>query len=229
VSERASEHLTPSEPGQGSSWSRASSGDERNSPASGRLTGEARSLTAGKRSGYQRSIKGEGSFPSEFGHHLAGLIDGEGHFGIMQRRKPRTGTLNYSCIFAMDMRDDDTAVLERLQEVTGLGLLYNSGPRNQGPQRLDAKPVMMWRVHTKADCLALVAILEEYRLWTKKARDFHIWAQAVRYQNGPRPQGWEPMVRWYAEIRAIRQYDRPLTVEESYVVDALTLFELEDE
>lgn len=55
LTEPASKHLTPSEPGQGSPTSEASSGDERNSPAPGSESGEAGSV----------SVKDEGHSPDK--------------------------------------------------------------------------------------------------------------------------------------------------------------------
>lgn len=170
-----------------------------------------------------------GRMPDSFGYHLAGLVDGEGHFAIAKQVKARTGSVAYGCAFKMNLRDDDHAVLEMLHQTTGLGVLYMSVKKNDRKHIRDAKPMTMWTVQTKRECMAVVELFERYPLWTKKARDFHIWAKAVRYLNVGRPEGWEPMARWFEQIRAIRKYESTLTVEESFELDSLTLFDEEDE
>lgn len=170
-----------------------------------------------------------GRVPDEFWHHLSGLVDGEGHFAIAKQVKARTGSVAYGCAFKMNLRDDDHAVLEMIHERTGLGVLYMSVKKNDRKHVRDAKPMTMWCVQTKAECLELVEVFERFPLWTKKARDFHIWAKAVRYLNAGRPEGWEPLARWFEEIRAVRRYEAPLSVEESFELDSLTLFDEVDE
>lgn len=169
-----------------------------------------------------------GRVPDEFWHHLSGLVDGEGHFAIAKQVKVRTGSTSYGVAFKMNLRDDDTAVLEMIHERTGLGVLYTSVKKNDRKHFRDAKPMTMWCVQTKRECLELVAIFERFPLWTKKARDFHIWAKAVRYLNGSKPEGWEPMAHWFEEIRAVRQYDAPMPLDESYDLDAQPLWEDEE-
>ena len=143
----------------------------------------------------------------EVGYHFAGYVDGEGHFAITRNTKPRTGTVSYGVAFAMHVRADDRAVLERYQkELGGIGRLYEVAEQTRSTG-YTSRPTSMWTIHRKADCLILVNLFETYRLWTKKATDFHIWAKAVRYMNGPKPEGWAPMARWFEEIRAVRAYD----------------------
>lgn len=147
------------------------------------------------------------SIAPNVGFRFAGYVDGEGHFAVTRNTKPRTGAVSYGVGFAMQIRADDRAVLERYQkELGGMGRLYEvaSQTRSTG---YTSKPTVMWQINRKRDCLILVELFETYRLWTKKATDFHIWAKAVRYMNGPRPEGWAPMARWFDEIRAVRVYD----------------------
>jgi hypothetical protein len=147
------------------------------------------------------------SFYPEGGFRLAALTDGEGHFAIIRAHKRNTGTLNYSCAFAINVRADDLPLLERFHDALGLGQLYVSDSRGVQEQRPNNRPMAAWRVHNQADCLALVELFETYPLWSKKQRDFAIWAKAVRYWNSPKPDGWAPMAQWWEEIRAVREYE----------------------
>lgn len=134
----------------------------------------------------------------EQGWRLAGLTDGEGHFGISRRKQ------SYMCEFVIALRDDDEPLLRRLQETTGLGLLYHAKKRLDGHH-----DICRWYVTRKQECLRLVEIFNACPLWSKKARDFEVWRKAVLYWNGPRLEGWAPMERWYHEIREARGYIEP--------------------
>jgi hypothetical protein len=165
------------------------------------------------------------SVSPEIGYRFAGYVDGEGHFAINRATKP-SGTFVYGCTFVIHIRDDDRHVLERFQvELGGIGAMYEVGARFK-PGQTNTKPTVMWHIQNKAGCLFLVEVFEQYRLWTKKAGDFHIWAKAVRYLHGPRPEGKAPLERWFHEIRASRKYDAPLVSQrEVQQLDALMLWE----
>lgn len=167
-------------------------------------------------------MSNRGSIRSDFGHYFAGIADGEGHFSIQKQSRSKPG---YHCAFVLIMRDDDSDFVEWLRETTGLGAVYYQ-PERQKVGHL-SKPQVMWQVQNKADCCALADIFEQYPLHTRKARDCAIWIKAVRYQSSDRPEGWEPMARWFREIRAVREYEgRELEFDDSLDVewDALSLF-----
>jgi len=163
----------------------------------------------------------------EIGYRFAGYVDGEGHFAITRNTKPRTGTISYGVAFAVHVRADDRAVLERFQnELGGVGRLYEVAEQTRSTG-YTSRPTTMWTVNRKRDCLILVDLFETYRLWTKKASDFHIWAKATRYMNGPKPEGWAPMAGWFDEIRAVRAYDAPELDDTTRLPDLL-LFNSEE-
>lgn len=139
---------------------------------------------------------------SELGFRLAGFTDGEGHFAITRQQRPNRTSFVYGCNFIIPLRRDDRAILECFQAETGVGSLYDVERANKW-----GRPQSRWVVQRKAECLVLVGLFDEYPLWSKKARDYAIWRQAVLYMHGPRPEGKEPLERWFNEIRAIREYD----------------------
>ena len=109
------------------------------------------------------------------GHYLAGLTDGEGCFAIWKTVRPRKRD-GWRCAFLIHLRRDDLPLLEALQAETGLGRI-NLGRRSKvGGDH----PSVRWVVARKAECLQLVSIFEAYPLRSKKARDFEVWAEAVR-------------------------------------------------
>lgn len=156
----------------------------------------------------------------EIGYRLASLIDGEGCFYITKRTKHKASPL-YQCGFAMNMREDDTEILARFQRETQLGKLYRVSSAG-----VLGRPQTTWRIHSKSHCLALVRILDEYPLWSKKARDFTIWREAVIYMHGPRPEGKLPLERWFHEIRAVREFIPGEVAEVEEIVLPEPLFEM---
>lgn len=162
----------------------------------------------------------------ETGFRLASFADGEGHFAIVRSRKVTTRTWVYGCAFIAQLRDDDEEWLARLRALTGLGGFTRSGKRNlRGGWH--SKPQIRWAIQTKAECLRLVEMFDKYPLWSKKARDFAIWRQAVRYWCGPKPEGNAPLERWFHEIRAIREYAPGDLIEPEDIELAEPLFDLE--
>lgn len=159
----------------------------------------------------------------EVGYRLAGFVDGEACFSIGRHVKKATGTVLYMPAFTLNLRDDDAEVLRRYHRETGLGRVYQGGYRER-PGYRNSKPLFMWQINTKAECLALVEILERFELWSKKRRDFEVWAKAVRYWNGPKPEGNAPLERWFHEIREVRKYDSPADLRPTELV-AVPLFE----
>ena len=150
---------------------------------------------------------------SELCSRFAGFADGEAHFAISRLDRKSRGrgiyirpiTVCYSCSFIIKVRADDRAVLERFARELGIGGRFYSSRSKPTPGRKN-KPAVIWAVTRQEDCAALVGIFEHHPLWSKKARDFEIWARAVHYWCGPRSDGWEPMARWFDEIRAVRAF-----------------------
>lgn len=108
----------------------------------------------------------------EIGYRLAALCDGEGHFAI---RKAETA---YKCLFVVGLRADDAEFLHRMRDAVGLGSVttFPAYPTTGGRKR---SPAAHWRIAAKRECLAFVWILDAYTLWSKKARDYAIWREAV--------------------------------------------------
>lgn len=146
------------------------------------------------------------------GNRLACLADGEGHFAIVRRTQrsrgrgiaPRTVNPLFSCAFYVQQRADDKLFLETFAFATGLGRIYDVKAQPT-PGRAN-NPKVRWSVHRTADCVALVRLLDEYPLWSKKAHEYAVWREAVIRWSGPRVVELADWQESYDELRALRVY-----------------------
>ncbi|MCA1572778.1 MAG: ribbon-helix-helix protein, CopG family [Chloroflexi bacterium] len=132
-----------------------------------------------------------------FGHWLAGFIDGEASFKINQIRR----SVTYRCALTLTLRDDDTDILQEIQRRLGIGsLTHHVNARIAAA----ANPVVVWSVHNKGDCMALVNLLDRYPLRAKKARDYELWREAVVLWHGFRGTRWHPEAGPWVRIAELR-------------------------
>lgn len=110
-----------------------------------------------------------------FGHWLAGFVDGEGCFAIDGRIRP--GHRVPYCQFILCLRLDDLDILECIHSEAGGTLKVRRKTTNPND-----KPSGYLRVTGAQELLRVVELFERYPLRAKKARDFVIWAEAVRAQ-----------------------------------------------
>lgn len=134
-----------------------------------------------------------------FGHWLAGFIDGEGCFGI---DPCNNGRGHYSCRFTLKLRADDADILREIHRRLGIGRLSRPRIDNGATSTIKACPVMRWTVNNKADCVALVALLDRCPLRAKKAGDYALWREAViAWQSVERATGRSPASKLAANRR----------------------------
>lgn len=164
--------------------------------------------------------------PADFGHWLAGLIDGEGCFLIVRDR--RNWRRDYfTCHFRICLRSDDLAILEECHRRTGIGTLH--GATNHASD-FDRKPQVRWWVYSRSDSQRLVEILDVFRLRSKKARDYAIWREAVaawstvrQYKNPPSDNEpvWQCMGELREKIIDVRRWREHPSVLEPFENDAV--------
>ncbi len=140
-----------------------------------------------------------------FGNWLAGFIDGEGCFQIVNP----SAKANYHCRFEIRLRGDDLAILKEIQEATGLGSIVSASAR---PDRPNQNPMAAWIITSKTDCLGLVMLLTSYPLRAKKLRDFVIWREAVTIwaslerRGKSRVNDWSRMSSLAQELKEVRKF-----------------------
>lgn len=113
-----------------------------------------------------------------FGHWLAGFIDGEGCF-FFHKKKGQFSPPQ----FQLKLRDDDREILDECVRRTSLGRVIPVLRRGA------SKPQSKWLITKRADCVALVRLLDRCPLRAKKRRDFAIWREAVALWNTQKKVG----------------------------------------
>jgi hypothetical protein len=122
----------------------------------------------------------------DFGHWLAGFLDGEAHFYVTQRGQSGS----WQCGLVVNLRADDRELLLLIKDQTGVGKIYYKPVTESGFRaRPGARPQAQWAVDVKRDVLTLADILDDFPLRSKKARDFAIWREAVGVWAGVRKGG----------------------------------------
>lgn len=163
----------------------------------------------------------------DFGNWLAGFTDGEGSFAITRSVRPTATQTYFGCIIALGLRDDDRAILEEIMARTGCGRIYNQKRIEEG-----SKPRAVWKVFSRADCMRMVQVFDQFPLRAKKARDFTVWREGVavwtRTRRGPgtiRGNGiaWEQMAVLKRRLESGRAYpDHLCSLLEVAVVDPVS-------
>jgi hypothetical protein len=135
-----------------------------------------------------------------FLHWLAGLIDGEGCFQIKARNRPYGVT--YACHFSLRLRDDDEEIVREIAARTGLGRVHWRSRNGLG-----GNDTVVWEVERRADVRALVMILDEHPLRSRKRRDFEVWREGVaEWATLRRGADWSRMAELRKRLVATRAY-----------------------
>lgn len=140
-----------------------------------------------------------------WGGWLAGFTDGEGCFRIAKQDEVNPCAC-YGCRFKINLRDDDKAILQEIQDTLGIGRIYDGlASTNAG---LNHQALACFQVSAIADCAEIVKIFEKYPLRAKKQRDFEIWKQAVAELQKPIGCRNSDMLEYYfCKIKEVRQYN----------------------
>ena len=142
------------------------------------------------------------SIDPAFGHWLAGFIDGEGSFTMQSFH----GGVDPRPRFSIEVRADDTPIIEEIHRRTGIGKLSR---RHRKMATIKDRPQIIWTVNRNADLRRLVEILDAYPLRAKKKRDYEIWKQAVplleRRPGRPNARDQTASIRLNRRFREIQQ------------------------
>ena len=133
-----------------------------------------------------------------FGNWLAGFIAGEGCFRIASQKQGNW----YAPSFHLKLRDDDKAILDECARRVG-GRVYRM------PAYKTSNPGARWCCQSRADCIALASVLDNYPLRNRKAAEYVVWREALdiygKMERGNRwrgPRDWTPLIEAKREIAA---------------------------
>jgi hypothetical protein len=117
-----------------------------------------------------------------FAMWLSGFVDGEGCFQINRRRHSLAPCgFVWVILFSLGLRADDIGILYEIQRFWGVGSIEICQREFVG---FNAKPSAIYRVFSlKAHREVLVPHFLRYPLRAKKARDFGVWCEAVRFAS----------------------------------------------
>ena len=155
--------------------------------------------------------------PADFGHWFAGLVDGEGSFGITMGHRSHRKNMP-GCQFSLSLRNDDAEVLEYIQRTLGVGGVHYRERGETNRQGYLSKPRADLWIHKKGELPLLVELFRHYPLRSKKRLAFEVWARAVDLWTSGEWRGrWtsekqvvaEEMQRLREEIKLARQYEPP--------------------
>jgi hypothetical protein len=138
----------------------------------------------------RQPLDGYPDLADDFGHFLAGFIEGEGSFVIARQSR----NTNHRCSMQLTVRDDDAPLLLQIRECTNVGSI------TRRPGRGSARPQIAWKVASKADCSRLADLLVRYPLRGRKGADFALWLDGVRWWVGKDAtrrhvnRDWAPLV-----------------------------------
>ena len=124
------------------------------------------------------------NFDNDFGHWLAGIIDGEGWFSLREytRKRPyKGGLLTYSewrAYFGIALRSDDKSVIKMIHRYFDCGYFFERiTGKKDGYNR---HPQCFFLVANKQGLLKVIEIFTRFPLRTKKHKQFLIWVEGVK-------------------------------------------------
>jgi hypothetical protein len=132
----------------------------------------------------------------DFGHWLAGFVDGEGCFTIVKHHNR-----SFQCSFVIRLRFDDIEVLRMIQATLGIGIVYDRQKHNSR-----SKPSCSFVVRTRDQCEVLCRLFTQFPLRAKKSKSFAVWRRAViRWRDVGWASSATTNARVWADIQGCQQ------------------------
>jgi len=107
-----------------------------------------------------------------FGNYLAGLVDGEGSFGLHKHTQHKHLSAMYFPRFNIHLRADDTPILLQIQKFLGVGKIYFHN-------NIERNPMVSYQIDNVKDLMKVIEVLDICPLRAKKAREYAIWRTCV--------------------------------------------------
>jgi hypothetical protein len=149
---------------------------------------------------------------TNFGNYMAGLIDGEGCFGINEQRQHKHLKPMYYPRFNIHLRADDLPILLQVKDFLGVGKIYFHN-------NIERNPMVSYQIDNVKDLMKLVEVLDVCPLRAKKAREYQIWRACVLLKQKRGRHEYLPLA--YEQLRVLKEFQRgsetiisaPVTVE----------------
>jgi len=132
-----------------------------------------------------------------FGNYLAGLIDGEGSFGLHIHRQHKHLNPMYYPRFNIHLRADDTPILLQIQKFLGTGKIYFHN-------NIERNPMVSYQIDNVKHCMKLVEVLDECPLRAKKAAEYAIWRTCVMLKQKRGRHEYLPIA--YEQLKALKSF-----------------------
>jgi hypothetical protein len=144
-----------------------------------------------------------------FGDYIAGLVEGEGSFGINVRQVAnRNGKsreyLSNEASLKIALRNDDLPVLIMIRKALGFGRIKAVNKAANAA----SKPYARFEVQRHNDSIRLVEFFDQHPLHGKKSRDYSIWRQFVLERSKPN-YSQKKLDKLSKDIQKIREYKPP--------------------
>jgi len=133
----------------------------------------------------------------DFGNYLAGLIDGEGSFGLHKHVQHKHLKAFYYPRFNIHMRADEMPILRQIQDFLGVGKLYIHN-------NVDRNPMVSYQIDNIKDLMKLIEVLDMCPLRAKKSREYAIWRTCVLLKQKRGRQEYLPVA--YEQLKELKSY-----------------------
>ena len=108
-----------------------------------------------------------------FGYWFSGFFDGEGCITVFYRKRPDRYA-EYRHLVRIQIRDDDTDIITRIQDNLKVGRVSHHGKRGA------TNPSIAWACEAVNDLAeVIIPLFDRYPLHTKKRNEFAIWKSLV--------------------------------------------------
>jgi hypothetical protein len=132
-----------------------------------------------------------------FGNYIAGLIDGEGYFGLHQHTQHKHLRPMYYPRFTIHLRSDDMPILLQIQEFLGVGKIYLHN-------NVDRNPMVAYQIDNIKDLMQLINVLDVCPLRAKKKVEYDIWRACVLLKQKRGRHDYLPVA--YLKLKELKSF-----------------------
>lgn len=133
-----------------------------------------------------------------FGNYFAGLVDGEGSFGLHIQNQHKHLKTFYYPRFNIHLRADDTPILLQIQKFLGVGKIYFHN-------NIERNPMVSYQIDNVKDLMKVIEVLDVCSLRAKKAREYAIWRTCVLLKQKRGRHEYLPIA--YEQLRLLKGFN----------------------